>query len=109
MGHKNDVRAQPFFYSNTLFRTVTFCVVMGMTFGSRVLDWSLTKSSAKVEIGALLISILIGAIIGFSSFWATDDFENWPTEEMRSRGDITGLFTGIAIAIPRCVWNHCCT
>ena len=53
-----------------------------------------------VEVGALLVSILIGMIIGFSSFWATDDLDVWPTNEMSSRGDITGLLTGIAIAIP---------
>ena len=57
-------------------------------------------TSAMVEVGALLISILIGMIIGFSSFWATPDLDAWPTNEMSSRGDIVGLLTGIAIAIP---------
>jgi uncharacterized membrane protein len=76
--------------------------VMGMTFGSRVLDWRLTRSSAINEVGSLVIAILVGLVIGFASSW-TPEAENWPTDEMKSRGDITGLITGIAIAVPRFV------
>lgn len=73
--------------------------VMGITFGSRVKDWSLASFSAIHEIVSLLICIIIGAIIGFSSSWSAIS-ASWPTEEMASRGDVTGLITGLAIAIP---------
>lgn len=73
--------------------------VMGITFGTRVLDWKLARTSALVEVGALSIAIVIGAIVGFASSWSLG--ENWPNDEMSSRGDIAGLITGIAIAIPR--------
>lgn len=76
--------------------------VMGITFGSRVLDWKLARESLAVEVGALLIAILTGAVVGFAS--AFSEFaDDWPTEEMASRGDVIGLITGIAIAIPRYV------
>jgi uncharacterized membrane protein len=82
--------------------------VMGMTFGSRVADWSLARSSALNELGALLIAVLVGVVIGFASSFSPIA-EEWPTEEMGSRGDLTGLITGIAIAIPRyviCMWRR---
>lgn len=77
--------------------------VMGITFGSRVLDWKLARESLGVEVGALVIAILTGAVVGLCgafSFYA----EDWPTPEMASRGDVSGLITGVAIAIPRYEW-----
>lgn len=55
-----------------------------------------------VEFLALLISVLIGFIIGLSTS-TLPVAEDWPTLEMSGRGDQTGLITGIAIAIPRSV------
>lgn len=52
-----------------------------------------------VEFLALLISVLIGFIIGLSTS-TLPVAEDWPTLEMSGRGDQTGLITGIAIAIP---------
>ncbi len=75
--------------------------VMGMTFGTRVLDWKLARESALVEVSALAIAIVIGAIVGFGSSWSLGD--TWPNDEMGSRGDVAGLITGIAIAVPRYV------
>ena len=72
------------------------------TFGSRVLDWELAKSSFRVESIALLLAVAIGALIGIASSWAPIA-EDWPTEEMASRGSAVGLATGVAIAIPRYV------
>ena len=74
--------------------------VMGITFGSRVFDWKLAKSSAAVEVGALLIAVAVGAVVGFASAFSAFA-DDWPTEEMSSRGDVGGLITGMAIAIPR--------
>mmetsp|Transcript_37720 Transcript_37720/g.91634 ORF Transcript_37720/g.91634 Transcript_37720/m.91634 type:complete len:763 (+) Transcript_37720:42-2330(+) len=73
--------------------------VMGITFGSRVFDWKLARASAAVEVGALLIAVLTGAVVGFASAFS-QYADDWPTEEMSSRGDVGGLITGIAIAIP---------
>ena len=71
--------------------------VMGMTFGSQVLDWDLAVRSCWHEFLSLLLAVLIGAIIGIcTSFCPSAD--SWPTEQMSSRGDTTGLITGIAIA-----------
>jgi hypothetical protein len=51
-----------------------------------------------------MLAVLIGAIIGFSASWS-DSADEWPTDEMASRGDTIGLITGIAIAVPRLVLN----
>ena len=48
---------------------------------------------------ALLLSVLIGAIIGLGASW-TNVAETWPTNEMSIRGETQGLLTGIAIAVP---------
>lgn len=76
--------------------------VMGITFGSRVLDWKLARDSAFNEVAALLICVLTGAAVGFSSAF-TEYADDWPNSEMASRGTSSGLVTGIAIAIPRYV------
>lgn len=73
--------------------------VMGMTFGSRVCDWKLAKWSAANELTSLLLAVSIGACIALTSSW-TESASEWPTNEMISRGETTGLLTGIAIAIP---------
>lgn len=74
--------------------------VLGMAFGSRVSDWKLMRRSSWHELLSLLISVIVGAIIGVcTAFCPVAD--GWPTKEMSSRGDITGLAAGIAIAIPR--------
>ena len=78
--------------------------VMGITFGSRVLDWKLARESAAVELGALAIAVLTGAVVGFAAAFS-QYADDWPTPEMESRGDVSGLITGIAIAIPR---YECC-
>ena len=48
---------------------------------------------------ALLISVVIGGAIGFTSSFSSGA-EDWPTNEMLSRGEPMGLVTGICIAIP---------
>ena len=48
---------------------------------------------------ALLISVAIGGAIGFTSSFSSGA-EDWPTNEMLSRGEPLGLVTGICIAIP---------
>ncbi len=74
--------------------------VLGITFGTRVGDWKLTLRSTWHELLSLFISVAIGAIVGFcTAFCPVSD--DWPTEQMSSRGDTRGLVAGIAIAIPR--------
>jgi uncharacterized membrane protein len=74
-------------------------VTTQMTFGSRVLDRELTSFSFKHEVYSLLVCIGIGMLIALGSFW-TESAQEWPTEEMASRGTFVGLIAGAAIAIP---------
>jgi len=74
--------------------------VLGITFGSVIRDFKLIKYSLVSELLGLLLCAFIGSlfalVLAFSGFFCND----WPTNEMSSRGTTIGLFTGIAIAIP---------
>jgi uncharacterized membrane protein len=73
--------------------------VLGMTFGARIADWSLVRSSFWVETKAIIVCFLVGALITICGAWSVIA-ETWPTNEMQIRGDATGLVVGIAIAVP---------
>eukprot|EP00544_Gedaniella_sp_CCMP2646_P013435 CAMPEP_0202486120 /NCGR_PEP_ID=MMETSP1361-20130828/4767_1 /ASSEMBLY_ACC=CAM_ASM_000849 /TAXON_ID=210615 /ORGANISM="Staurosira complex sp., Strain CCMP2646" /LENGTH=681 /DNA_ID=CAMNT_0049115173 /DNA_START=176 /DNA_END=2221 /DNA_ORIENTATION=+ len=73
--------------------------VLGMTFGARIADWSLVRSSFWVETKAIIVCFLVGALITLCGAWSLIA-ETWPTNEMQIRGDATGLVVGIAIAVP---------
>jgi uncharacterized membrane protein len=73
--------------------------VMGMTFGARIDDWPLVRSSFLVETKAIIICFLVGAVITLCAGF-TELANTWPTNEMQIRGEVSGLYVGIAIAIP---------
>ena len=74
--------------------------VLGLTFGTRIADWPLVRTSFIHECLALLGCVVIGVLVGIAAGF-TDLAENeWPTNEMEIRGEAQGLLTGIAIAIP---------
>lgn len=73
--------------------------VMGMTFGARIDDWRLVRSSFLVETYSILICFFVGALITLCAGW-TELADTWPTNEMQIRGETSGLVIGIAIAIP---------
>lgn len=74
--------------------------VLGMTFGAVIRDSKLIKESLKTELVSLLLCVLIGVLLGLICIFGDFFTPTWPTSEMSSRGDIAGLLTGIAIAIP---------
>lgn len=73
--------------------------VMGMTFGARIADWPLVRSSFLVETKAIIVCFIVGALISLCAGF-TDLATTWPTNEMQIRGEVSGLYIGIAIAIP---------
>ena len=73
--------------------------VLGCTFGTRLKDWDLVKSSLLNETLALLGCIVIGALVSAGAAFA-ELADEWPTNEMEIRGDAKGLLIGMAIAIP---------
>ena len=74
--------------------------VLGLTFGSRILDWSLVRTSLRNELLSLLGCVAWGVLIGLGASFTSFAEDSWPTNEMEIRGEASGLLTGIAIAIP---------
>lgn len=71
--------------------------VIGMAYGVIIWDWPLIKRSAKTEVISILICIIAGLVIGFSTFW-TNMAQTWPTMEMYGRSSKYGFLAGIPIA-----------
>ena len=74
--------------------------VLGLTFGTRIQDWKLVATSFLHECLALIICVVIGAFVGLCASFTNMARDDWPTQEMLSRGEGYGLLTGVAIAIP---------
>jgi hypothetical protein len=52
------------------------------------------------ELISLALCVLTGLIWGLvAAFANVDERRNWPSDEMTSRGDVTGLLSGIAVAL----------
>lgn len=73
---------------------------LGITFGTRVQDWPLVKTSFLNEALSLCGCVIIGLVVGLCAGFTDLAYNTWPTDEMESRGETSGLITGIAIAIP---------
>ena len=75
---------------------------MGFTFGTMVREWPLVLRSLLNECLSLLLCVFIGFLVGLmflsDAFRAT--YDEWPSNEMISRGEELGLIYGILIAIP---------
>ncbi|XP_049858801.1 uncharacterized protein LOC126353764 isoform X2 [Schistocerca gregaria] len=76
--------------------------VMAMTFGTIIADWKLFKIGLRSEAIGLLLSTLFGFIFGLllgttESPWGYGD---WPTEEMKGRGNYRSLWVGVMWALP---------
>ena len=78
--------------------------IMAGVFGTVIADKTLRNMGIKTEIISLCICIFIGFffgifLMGFIHFgWYS--VPEWPTPEMRSRGELRSLLIGILIAIP---------
>mmetsp|Transcript_50189 Transcript_50189/g.121605 ORF Transcript_50189/g.121605 Transcript_50189/m.121605 type:complete len:265 (-) Transcript_50189:250-1044(-) len=70
---------------------------MGMAYGSYIHDYKLKKKSFMTEVISLLVCVFFGAIIGACTGW-TDLAEEWPNNEMLTRGTWQNLLVGLPIA-----------
>mmetsp|Transcript_12979 Transcript_12979/g.40978 ORF Transcript_12979/g.40978 Transcript_12979/m.40978 type:complete len:174 (-) Transcript_12979:76-597(-) len=73
--------------------------ILAFTFGTAVRDLALIKRGVYVEIVGVIVTFMVGMFVGVIFCPFADEFE-WPTNEMSSRGDKTGLLVGLAFAIP---------
>ncbi|XP_014368926.2 uncharacterized protein LOC106719170 [Papilio machaon] len=75
--------------------------VMSITFGTIIADRSLVRSGFESLILGMLVSLLFGFIFGLilgttEMPWG---FGDWPTEEMKSRGNVRSLWMGVLWAL----------
>jgi uncharacterized hydrophobic protein (TIGR00271 family) len=71
--------------------------VVGLAYGTTIRDWKLVRQSVKVEIISLAVCILIGVCVGVCT-GPTTLSQNWPTNEMKNRGEWSNLFVGLPVA-----------
>ncbi|XP_067004263.2 uncharacterized protein [Anabrus simplex] len=76
--------------------------IMTFTFGTVIADRKLQKIGIRSELIGLFMSLIFGFIFGLfvgttQSPWGYGD---WPTSEMKSRGDTRSLWIGILWALP---------
>ena len=79
---------------------IALSLVLGLSFGFVIRDFKLVRKGMWTEIIALTLCCFLGIILGVVCVIGDIFVETWPTPEMSSRGDVAGLITGIAIAIP---------
>ncbi|CAK1544982.1 unnamed protein product [Leptosia nina] len=75
--------------------------VMSITFGTIIADRSLVRSGFESLIMGMLVSLLFGFIFGLilgttEMPWGYGD---WPTEEMKARGNVRSLWMGVLWAL----------
>ncbi|KAG6444766.1 hypothetical protein O3G_MSEX003581 [Manduca sexta] len=75
--------------------------VMSITFGTIIADRSLVRSGFESLIMGMLFSLIFGFIFGLilgttEMPWG---FGDWPTEEMKSRGNVRSLWMGVLWAL----------
>ncbi|XP_045487682.1 uncharacterized protein LOC110998063 isoform X2 [Pieris rapae] len=75
--------------------------VMSITFGTIIADRSLVRSGFESLIMGMLVSLLFGFIFGLilgttAMPWGYGD---WPTEEMKARGNVRSLWMGVLWAL----------
>ena len=74
--------------------------ILAFTFGSVILDGELIKIGLFSEFLGLLVCLFVGFIGGLAAAPASMRDTPWPTFESSTRGTLSGLYVGVAIAIP---------
>ena len=70
--------------------------VMGMAYGSYIHDYKLKKKAFMTENISLVVCVLFGVVIGACTGW-TGLAEEWPTNEMLTRGTWQNLLVGLPV------------
>eukprot|EP01083_Nonionella_stella_P148195 468730_1 len=72
--------------------------VLAFTFGVTLRNRPMAKLGIRNEVFSLFICIIIGFVVGFFYALGTNNRNDWPTEEMASRGNPWALADGAFIA-----------
>lgn len=71
--------------------------VMGLAYGTTIWDWKLVRKSLRNETLSLIFCIGMGMTIASCTGW-TKLAEDWPTQEMASRGEFQNFLVSLPIA-----------
>jgi uncharacterized hydrophobic protein (TIGR00271 family) len=76
--------------------------ILAGVFGWAISNSELRNLGIKTELIGLFVCVAVGFLLGifFSVFKLENQFESWPTDEMRSRGLLRSLWMGVLIALP---------
>jgi len=73
--------------------------IIALSLAPLIKSKSMAITALKNECIALLIALALGCLVGFLFLPFRDTYQ-WPTQEMKLRGDMSGLWTGILVALP---------
>jgi uncharacterized hydrophobic protein (TIGR00271 family) len=71
--------------------------VVGLAYGTTICDWKMVKRAIRTECLSLVFCILVGAAIGAST-GKTDLADDWPTNEMMTRGQLSNFLVALPVA-----------
>jgi uncharacterized hydrophobic protein (TIGR00271 family) len=71
--------------------------VVGMAYAATIQDWRLFRDAARTEFLSLIFCIVSGAAIGSCTGW-THLAEDWPTQEMETRGTWQNFMVALPVA-----------
>lgn len=74
--------------------------VVAVTFGYTIKDWTLVKIGLVSEGMSIILCVSIGLILGLVFVPFGPEPHGWMTDEIRTRGTLAGLISGVLVAIP---------
>jgi len=73
--------------------------IVALSLAPLIKDKRMAFTALRNEFIALLVAIILGVVVGLL-FLPFQNAVNWPTDEMKSRMEVSGLVIGVLVALP---------